>query len=116
VKAFEEYERTTRDEQPFSNSTEWEIWNYNTCCGGGDPERACVNDAEAEADPGSGCPLITLAVLGKRPAEWVGSRGRYTCTERTLPVDVRRAEREAERAAVEAAHVGPLFEIGEVRE
>lgn len=114
VKSYEEYEATARDERAFSNSTEWEIWNFNVCCGGGRDERACVNDAAAETDPANGCPLITLSMIGKRPVEWVGGHGRYTCTEKTLPADARRAEREAAQAAVEAQHYGPLFDIEEV--
>ena len=113
MKSFEEYEATARDGQAFSNSTEWEIWSFNVCGGGGNPERACVNDADGD-DPSGGCPLITLSVLGKRPAEWIGSHSRYRCTEKTMPIDARRAEREADRAAIEAQHCGPLFDIGEV--
>ncbi|MCC3311489.1 hypothetical protein [Nocardia africana] len=111
MRSFEEYDATARDERPFSNSTEWEIWYFSVCCGGGNPERAYVDDAEAERDPAAGCPLIALSALGRRPTEWVGGHGRYRCREKTLPADARRAEREAEQAAVEAQHYGPLFDI-----
>lgn len=66
----------SRDRQPFSNSTEWEIWAGSWCdrCQREAPFRAGLTDG--------GCPLIVVAVCHLRtPAEWQGEHGDYTCTE-----------------------------------
>lgn len=49
-------------EPPFSNSTEGEGWMGAWCA-------RCARDAFAEH--GAGCPLVTLALCGYTPAEWV---------------------------------------------
>ncbi|NEW33811.1 hypothetical protein GV791_14730 [Nocardia cyriacigeorgica] len=110
MKSYDEYAQTARIGYPFSNSTEWDIWHDNVCEGGGDESRRCIND-----DDEVGCPLILLALTERHPAEFTGPRGRYRCTEKVTPADSRRAEREAERAAIEEQHYGPLFELGEVQ-
>lgn len=114
MRSYEEYEKTARDGAAFSNGTEWEIWSFNVCMGGTNPERRCVNDDFA--DDGEGCPLILLSMVGKTPAEWVGAHGRYRCTEKTTPAEARRAERlareAAEREALESEHY-PMFESPE---
>lgn len=111
MKPYKEYEKTAKDEPPFSNGTEWEIWSYNVCMGGTNHERRCVNDDGA--DEGNGCPLILLSMIGKTPAEWTGPRAWYRCTEKVLPADARRAERAAkeaaDREALEAQHYS-MFE------
>lgn len=116
MKAADEYESTALDGAPFSNSTDSEIWFYNVCRGGGVEARRCVNDDNDD------CPLITLAVIGQTPVEWVDGRTENgearlgdRCTEKTTPAEARRVEREAQatadRAAIEAQHHGPLFPL-----
>lgn len=109
MKSYDEYEKLARPGRAFSNSTQWETWQYSVCLGGGNEARACVNDAD------DGCPLITLAVLGeKMPAQW-RTGARPGCSEKVTAAEQRRAEREAqeatERAAIEAQHYGPLFDL-----
>lgn len=55
------YARAT-DEAPFSNSTEGESWFAAWCA-------TCARDAFA--DQGKGCPLLTVAMCGRTPAEWL---------------------------------------------
>ncbi len=109
MKTFDEYNATARDGSAFSNSTSWEIWSFNVCYGADHPGRRCVNDDDADA--GNGCPLILLGLIGRIPAEWTGPDQRYTCTEKTTPADARRQAEAHQRAAVEAAHHGPLFPL-----
>ncbi|WP_063039676.1 hypothetical protein [Nocardia pseudovaccinii] len=120
MKSADEYYDTALVGAPFSNSTDSEIWFYNVCRGGGVEARRCVNDDD-EFNP---CPLITLAVIGQTPAEWVDGRTESgearladRCTEKTTPAEARRAAREAqeaaERAALEASHY-PMFPAEEV--
>jgi hypothetical protein len=109
VRPPDEYDKTARPGRAFSNSTEWEIWSYNVCHGGGNEPARCVND------DGDDCPLITLSLTERIPAEWTGPHGRYRCAEKTTPAEARRqANAKAaaeERAAIEAQFCGPLFEI-----
>ncbi|MFI5541997.1 hypothetical protein ACIA5H_37105 [Nocardia sp. NPDC051900] len=118
MKSPDEYERTALVGAPFSNSTESEVWFYNVCAGGGVEARRCVNDDD-EFNP---CPLVTLAVLGQTPAEWVDGRTASgearladRCTEKTTPAEARREANikaaAEERAVIEAQHYGPLFEL-----
>ncbi|WP_280246002.1 hypothetical protein [Nocardia abscessus] len=115
MKPDSEYEKGARPGRPFSNTTEWEIWNFNECEGGGNDARRCVND------DGEDCPLILIALTERTPAEWTGTHGRYSCSEKVTPAQKRAADREAqraaeaaERAAIEAQHYGTLFDVGEV--
>lgn len=60
------------DKPAFSNGTEGEAWMSNWCYNG------CVNEPT--------CPLLTTALFGQTPAEWIPdqptSLGRqYRCTE-----------------------------------
>ena len=48
-----------KDEPPFSNSTEYEMWAANWC------HRPCQMDKNED------CPLIMTALLGKTPVEWL---------------------------------------------
>ncbi|WP_280188761.1 hypothetical protein, partial [Nocardia gipuzkoensis] len=71
-------------------------------------------------DQGEYCPLNLIALTERTPAEWTGTHGRYSCSEKVTPAQQRAADREArraaeaaERAAIEAQHY-PLFDLGEV--
>lgn len=65
-----EIERDALPVRAFSNSTEWEIWAYGWC------HKPCAKDANED------CPLLTVAVLGKTPAEWTKvGLGDYRCSE-----------------------------------
>jgi hypothetical protein len=110
MKSYEEYEKSARPGPAFSNGTQWETWQYSVCMGGGNDRRACVNDADDD------CPLIMLGVLDeKTPAEW-RTGAQPGCSEKTTAEEQRRAQRAAQeaadRAALEAQHYGPLFEVG----
>lgn len=107
MKDYATYERTAKPGRPFSNSTDWEIWQANTCMGGGTESRRCVNDDNDD------CPLIVLMLHERHPAEWTGKRGQYRCAEKTTPADARREQAAAEQAAIDASHCGVLFELGE---
>lgn len=48
-----------KDEPPFSNGTEWEMWSANWC------HKPCQNDKNED------CPLVMTALLGKTPVEWL---------------------------------------------
>lgn len=69
-----------KDEQPFSNGTEGYAWQDQWCC-------ECTHDDEATE---LWCPILTVAILGKTPVEWIeqewGEHGptlgdTYHCTE-----------------------------------
>lgn len=57
-----------RDQRPFSNSTEAEIWTASVCGG------LCIHDTSYGADDEYGderyCPLISLSMMGVWPHEW----------------------------------------------
>ncbi|MFE3060570.1 hypothetical protein [Nocardia sp. NPDC059239] len=115
MKSFEEYEAAAREGSPFSNSTEWEIWQFNACMGAGNDSRRCVNDDNDD------CPLVMLAVQGCTPAEWTGPRGRYQCSEKTTPAQARAAAAQARRQAgaelqrqIDESHY-PMFGPDELR-
>lgn len=76
MRTLDEIDAAAVDGFPFSNHTDWEIWSYNWC------ER-CRNDSPALIDQGKGCPLILVALMGKRPTEWLDGEGpsKYTCVE-----------------------------------
>lgn len=91
MRSYQEIESTARDQSPFSNSTEWEIWAAHWCWA------PCMNPVELawqryEEDEGpepkdfpGGCPLILAAMMGKTPTEWLeqpdDSPDRYHCVE-----------------------------------
>lgn len=49
------------DRRPFSNGSEFDIWAHRHCY-------ECVHD---NASTELFCPILTVALLGKWPAEWV---------------------------------------------
>lgn len=59
------YARST-EEHTFSNSTMWEIWSGNWCA-------RCKREAPLRAGLKGqiGCPLVAVALLGRKPAEWL---------------------------------------------
>lgn len=80
MKTFDEAMATARDGSPFSNSTQWEIWADRWCY-------TCSKDSPELVDKGQGCPLITVALMERTPAEWTAETeedrvmARYTCSE-----------------------------------
>ncbi|WP_280246403.1 hypothetical protein [Nocardia abscessus] len=114
MKPDRDYEKGAPPGRPVCNTPEGEVWIVNECEGGGNDARRCVND------DGEDCPLILIALTERTPAEWTGTHGRYSCSEKVTPAQQRAADREArraaeaaERAAIEAQHY-PLFDLGEV--
>lgn len=61
-----------RDERPFSNGTDWEIWQYNNC-------ETCIHDKDyRENVSDEGCPLATVALcFGRTPREWIPGPDEY---------------------------------------
>lgn len=57
----EEIQADAKDRRPFSNGTEGYAWMDNWCY------RCMKNDEETEL----WCPLLTVALLGKTPVEWI---------------------------------------------
>ena len=116
MRSYEEIEKDARPGRAFSNSTDWEIWQYNVCLGCGSDDRRCVNDDSIDDD--GGCPLILVSLNDMTPAEWVGPHARYRCTAKTTVAEAKRATREsakaAEKVALETEHY-PMFETGEVQ-
>lgn len=102
MKTDEEYDRTARDGQAFSNSTGYEIWSYNVCQGADNPRERCVNDDNDD------CPLLGLAITGRIPAEWTGPHERYACSEKTRPAEARRHAEAAARELLAEQHY-PMF-------
>lgn len=65
-----------RDEPPFSNSDGYGWFDNN--CG------TCLHDKPARTGGGlGGCPLVTVALMGRTPRQWLASTGsdRWTCVE-----------------------------------
>lgn len=69
------------DERPFSNGSQGEGWMANNC-------DRCVHDKAARSNnPGEGCPLVLVALMGRTPAEWLAPTeeawiyGNFTCIE-----------------------------------
>jgi hypothetical protein len=79
VRTFDEAMAAARGGSPFSNNTAWEIWSYNWC-------DRCVHDkGTRDGTDECGCPLVTVALCGKTPSEWLEkdplALDRYTCVE-----------------------------------
>lgn len=65
MRTYDEALAAARDEGTFSNSSQWEVWSAKWC-------NRCVHDRPArQGDDANGCPLILIALVGKRPAEWL---------------------------------------------
>jgi hypothetical protein len=88
VRTEEQIQAGARDGRPFSNGTEGYAWMGNWC------DECVHNDEETEKY----CPILTVALLSKTPAEWVEQPwgqiegrpegelaptlgGQYVCTE-----------------------------------
>lgn len=74
---------SSREGSPFSNNTEYEVWEVNWC-------DRCLRDAPYRRDISpTGCPLLVIALLGRTPAEWMeqppDSPDRYHCIEFKAP-------------------------------
>lgn len=81
MRTFDEALAAARDESTFSNSSQWEVWSAKNC-------DRCIHDKPArQEDAANGCPLILVALMDKRPAEWLTQTeedevfANYTCTE-----------------------------------
>ncbi|WP_406168971.1 hypothetical protein [Streptomyces sp. NBC_00996] len=81
MRTYDEAFAAARDESTFSNSSQWEVWSAKNC-------DRCIHDKPArQGDDGNGCPLILVALMDKRPAEWLTQTEEqeifadYTCTE-----------------------------------
>lgn len=113
MKSHDEYRDTAAEGAPFRSPTEWAIWHFSVCLGGGVGARRCVHD-DAVND-GDGCPLLGLARQHKTPAEWVGTKGTviFRCTEKATSTEARASAVAAEKARIEAQHL-PLFGAGGV--
>lgn len=80
---FEDYDALydeARDEWPFSDSFEHSEFAARNC-------GTCIYDQEQHGDKvtGPGCPLLTIAMVGRTPIQWFetepGSREPYRCIE-----------------------------------
>ncbi|OPC83055.1 hypothetical protein B4N89_20815 [Embleya scabrispora] len=81
---YDALEAEALDEPTFSNGTEGYGWMAANC-------DTCVHDKPIRDDSGPGCPLLLIAMIGKRPVQWLdGPRGetglfsiatQYVCTE-----------------------------------
>ncbi|MET7477958.1 hypothetical protein ABZT17_26825 [Streptomyces sp. NPDC005648] len=81
MRTYDEAIKDARSEGTFSNSSQWDVWSAKNC-------DRCVHDKPArQNDEANGCPLILIALEGKRPAEWLTQteeqeiHADYTCTE-----------------------------------
>ncbi|MGC9540214.1 hypothetical protein [Streptomyces sp. UG1] len=81
MRTYDEAFTAARDGSTFSNSSQWEVWAAKNC-------NRCIHDKPArQGDDANGCPLILIALMGKRPAEWLTQTEEqavyadYTCTE-----------------------------------
>lgn len=62
---YEDAMARAREGSPFSNSDEGYGWMANWC-------DRCTHDKPARNDdPGNGCSLVMVALLGRTPAEWL---------------------------------------------
>lgn len=76
-----EIEKDAREGSPFSNGSEFEIWQDANC-------GTCVHDKPArEGREWDGCPLLAIVYADLTPAEWLKSQNPpspasiYTCVE-----------------------------------
>ncbi|MCI3277474.1 hypothetical protein [Streptomyces cylindrosporus] len=81
MRTYEEASKEALPEGTFSNSSQWEVWSAKNC-------DRCVHDEPGrQGDAANGCPLILIALEGRRPAEWLTQTEQqevhadYTCTE-----------------------------------
>lgn len=65
------YERAC-DGMPFSNSDHGESWMEDWCY-------RCTHDGAGLGLDQPQCPLITVALCNRVPAEWIDSDGQYAC-------------------------------------
>lgn len=66
---FDDAYQRSRDRPAFSNGTEGEVWTANWC-------DRCIHDKPARETGGEdGCALLTIAIVGRTPAEWLEHRG-----------------------------------------
>lgn len=57
-----------REGSPFSNSDEGCGWMANWC-------DRCIHDKQARnGDPGNGCSLVMVALMGRTPVEWLDQK------------------------------------------
>lgn len=77
-----------RDEPAFSNSDEGDGWTANWC-------GRCIHDKDQRTDTptGPGCPLVMVALMGRRPIQWLDGprdeRGRYSIADQYHCVEYR---------------------------
>ncbi|WP_128803675.1 MULTISPECIES: hypothetical protein [unclassified Streptomyces] len=81
MRTYDEAFAAARDESTFSNSSQWEVWAAKNC-------DRCIHDRPTrQGDDANGCPLILVALMNRRPAEWLTETEEqevyadYTCTE-----------------------------------
>jgi hypothetical protein len=57
------------DEPPFSNADEGYGWTANWC-------DRCIHDKDQRGDQitGPGCPLLTVALMGRTPIQWLDQK------------------------------------------
>jgi hypothetical protein len=69
MRTYEAALAASRDDPPFSNSTEGYAWTDRWC-------DTCVHEAGIRdgTDP-TGCPLLLLSIIGRTPIEWTRQRG-----------------------------------------
>lgn len=101
-------EADARPGRAFSNGTEFEIWQFNVCMGGGHNLRRCINDDSIDED--GGCPLIALSLADLIPAEWTGPHGRYRCTAKITAAQQHAVDAAELRRRVDESHY-PMFDI-----
>lgn len=81
MRTYDEALADARDETTFSNSSQWEVWSAKNC------DRCFWDKPARQGDGANGCPLILVALMGKRPAEWLTQTEQqevhadYMCTE-----------------------------------
>ncbi|RZQ59817.1 hypothetical protein [Amycolatopsis suaedae] len=76
------------DEPAFSNGTEGDAWTAKWCC-------RCLRDAPfRNMGRGSGCPILLVTMMGRRPAELLDGprdeQGRYSMADQYTCVEFRR--------------------------
>lgn len=69
-----EIDATAKDEAPFSNHSEFEAWSFNVCEQG----NGCRYDSSVSAGPERFCPILTVLMYGKKPAELLDEQGKLS--------------------------------------